>query len=65
MQAAQNNFAGAMRTSSLLQRFPDIDIGTLQDPPSVAHAIRAVLLLPPDTVVAGLMLVPIHETCWP
>uniref|UniRef100_UPI0031D7167D SDR family oxidoreductase n=1 Tax=Achromobacter sp. TaxID=134375 RepID=UPI0031D7167D len=43
--------AGGMRTPFLLDRFPDIDTGTLQDPANVARAVRFVLTQPPETVV--------------
>src|SRR5690606_14452263 len=38
--------AGGMRTPFLLDRFPDIDAGTLQDPQNVARAVRFVLTQP-------------------
>jgi NAD(P)-dependent dehydrogenase (short-subunit alcohol dehydrogenase family) len=57
--------AGGMRTPFLLDRFPDLDPDTLQDPANVAQAIRSVLLLPPATVVAELTVLPMQETSWP
>ena len=57
--------AGGMRTPFLLDRFPDIDPGTLQEPATVAAAIRSVLLLPPESVVAEIMVLPMRETSWP
>lgn len=57
--------AGGMRTPFLLERFPDLDPSTLQDPTDVANAIRAVLLMPPATVVAELTVLPVQETSWP
>lgn len=57
--------AGGMRTPFLLDRFPDIDQGALQDPANVAEAITSVLLLPPSTVVAELTVLPMRETSWP
>jgi NAD(P)-dependent dehydrogenase (short-subunit alcohol dehydrogenase family) len=57
--------AGGMRTPFLLDRFPDIDAGALQDPMTVALAIRAVLLLPRESVVAEIMVLPMRETSWP
>jgi NAD(P)-dependent dehydrogenase (short-subunit alcohol dehydrogenase family) len=57
--------AGGMRTPFLLDRFPDIDGTTLQEPLDVAHAIRAVLLLPPASVVAELTVLPMRESSWP
>jgi NAD(P)-dependent dehydrogenase (short-subunit alcohol dehydrogenase family) len=57
--------AGGMRTPFLLDRFPDLDPAALQDPANVAEAIRSVLLLPPQTVVAELTVLPMQETSWP
>lgn len=57
--------AGGMRTPFLLERFPDIDPATLQDPVDVARAIKAVLLMPPGTVVAELTVLPLRESSWP
>jgi NAD(P)-dependent dehydrogenase (short-subunit alcohol dehydrogenase family) len=57
--------AGGMRTPFLLNRFPDIDIATLQDPLNVAKAVKSVLLLPPETVIAEITVLPMQETSWP
>jgi NAD(P)-dependent dehydrogenase (short-subunit alcohol dehydrogenase family) len=57
--------AGGMRTPFLLDRFPDIDPSMLQDPLNVARAIKSVLLLPDDSVVAEITVVPLQETSWP
>ena len=57
--------AGGMRTPFLLDRFPDIDAGCLQDPVNVAQAIRAVLLMPDESVVAELTVLPMRESSWP
>lgn len=57
--------AGGMRTPFLLDRFPDIDAGALQEPASVAAAIRSLLLLPPESVVAEITVLPMRETSWP
>jgi NAD(P)-dependent dehydrogenase (short-subunit alcohol dehydrogenase family) len=57
--------AGGMRTPFLLDRFPELDPATLQDPATVAEAIAAVLLLPPGSVVAELTVLPPQETSWP
>ena len=56
---------GGMRTPFLLDRFPDIDIETLQDPMNVARTIKSVLLLPAETVIPELMVLPMRETSWP
>jgi NAD(P)-dependent dehydrogenase (short-subunit alcohol dehydrogenase family) len=57
--------AGGMRTPFLLDRFPDLDPGKLQDPMNVASAIRSVLLMPPQTVVPEITVLPMQETSWP
>ena len=57
--------AGGMRTPFLLDRFPEIDLTTLQDPLNVARTVQAVLTLPDDTVVAEITVLPLHETSWP
>jgi NAD(P)-dependent dehydrogenase (short-subunit alcohol dehydrogenase family) len=57
--------AGGMRTPFLLERFPELDPGTLQDPGHVAEAIRSVLLLPASSVVAELTVLPLQESSWP
>jgi NAD(P)-dependent dehydrogenase (short-subunit alcohol dehydrogenase family) len=57
--------AGGMRTPFLLDRFPDLDPAKLQDPANVAAAIRSVLLLPPETVVPEITVLPMQETSWP
>jgi NAD(P)-dependent dehydrogenase (short-subunit alcohol dehydrogenase family) len=57
--------AGGMRTPFLLDRFPDIDPETLQDPANVARAVRFALLQPAGTVIPELMVLPMRETSWP
>ncbi|HJU06215.1 MAG TPA: SDR family oxidoreductase [Nitrospiraceae bacterium] len=57
--------SGGMRTPFLLDRFPDIDTATLQDPKNVAETIRCILTLPPETVVPEIMVIPMRETSWP
>lgn len=57
--------AGGMRTPFLLDRFPDIDPGTLQDPAGVARAVCFALTQPEETVVPELMVLPMRETSWP
>jgi NAD(P)-dependent dehydrogenase (short-subunit alcohol dehydrogenase family) len=57
--------AGGMRTPFLLDRFPDIDVSTLQDPMNVAVAVKSVLLLPEQTVIPEIMVLPMQETSWP
>jgi len=57
--------SGGMRTPFLLDRFPDIDTTTLQDPRNVAETVRCLLMLPPETVVPEVMIIPMRETSWP
>jgi NAD(P)-dependent dehydrogenase (short-subunit alcohol dehydrogenase family) len=57
--------AGGMRTPFLLERFPDIDPGLLQDPMNVAHAVRYVLTQPDETVIPEMTVLPMRETSWP
>lgn len=57
--------AGGMRTPFLLDRFPGIDVDTLQDPANVAQAVKAVLMLPEQTVIPEIMVLPMRETSWP
>jgi NAD(P)-dependent dehydrogenase (short-subunit alcohol dehydrogenase family) len=57
--------AGGMRTPFLLDRFPELDPGALQDPADVAQAILGVLLLPRSSVVPELTVLPVRETSWP
>lgn len=57
--------AGGMRTPFLLDRFPDIDVSTLQDPVNVAKAVKSVMLLPEQTVIPEVMVLPMKESSWP
>lgn len=57
--------AGNMRTPFLLERFPGIDPATLQEPRTVAEAIRSVLLLPAGSTVAEITVLPLQERSWP
>jgi NAD(P)-dependent dehydrogenase (short-subunit alcohol dehydrogenase family) len=57
--------AGGMRTPFLLDRFPDLDPGLLQDPRNVARAVQFVLEQPLETVVPELTVLPMGETSWP
>jgi NAD(P)-dependent dehydrogenase (short-subunit alcohol dehydrogenase family) len=57
--------AGGMRTPFLLDRFPDLDPGLLQDPRNVADSVRFVLTQPAETVIPELMVIPMRETSWP
>lgn len=57
--------AGGMRTPFLLDRFPDIDTATLQDPRNVAETVVFVLTRPAETVIPEIMVLPMTETSWP
>ncbi|MEW5895811.1 MAG: SDR family oxidoreductase [Candidatus Omnitrophota bacterium] len=57
--------SGGMRTPFLLDRFPDIDQETLQDPENVARTIRFILEQPFETVIPEVMVIPMKETSWP
>lgn len=57
--------SGGLRTPFLLDRFPDIDVSTLQDPANVAETVRFVLLQPMETVIPEIMVLPMRETSWP
>lgn len=57
--------AGGMKTPFLLDRFPDIDQNTLQDPENVAENIKYILQGPQETAVPEIMVIPLHETSWP
>ncbi len=57
--------AGGMKTPFLLDRFPDLDPGLLQDPMNVARAIMPVLLMPAESVIPELTILPMRETSWP
>jgi NAD(P)-dependent dehydrogenase (short-subunit alcohol dehydrogenase family) len=56
---------GGMQTPFLLERFPDIDVTTLQDPKNVAQVIRFLLTLPEETHIPEIMILPKKETSWP
>jgi len=57
--------AGGMRTPFLLDRFPDLDPGLLQDPANVAETVRFVLSQPDETVIPEVLVLPMRETSWP
>jgi NAD(P)-dependent dehydrogenase (short-subunit alcohol dehydrogenase family) len=57
--------AGGMRTPFLLDRFPDINVETLQDPKNVAEVIAFLLTMPDETVIPELMVIPMRESSWP
>jgi NAD(P)-dependent dehydrogenase (short-subunit alcohol dehydrogenase family) len=57
--------AGGMRTPFLLERFPDLDPGLLQDAAHVAATVLFVLTQPSETVVPEVTVLPMRETSWP
>jgi NAD(P)-dependent dehydrogenase (short-subunit alcohol dehydrogenase family) len=57
--------AGGMRTPFLLDRFPDIDAGVLQDPVNVAKTVRFLLTLPEESVIPEVLVIPMRESSWP
>ena len=57
--------AGGMRTPFLLDRFPDLDPGILQDPRNVARAVLFALTQPEGTVIPEITVLPTHESSWP
>lgn len=57
--------SGGMRTPFILERFPDVDQSTLQDPAAVANTVRFVLEQPPESVIPEVMVIPVKETSWP
>jgi NAD(P)-dependent dehydrogenase (short-subunit alcohol dehydrogenase family) len=57
--------SGGMKTPFLLDRFPDLDTATLQDPRNVAETVKFVLSLPDETVIPEVMVFPMRETSWP
>lgn len=57
--------SGGMRTPFLLDRFPDIDLSTLQDARNVAETVLFVVTRPRDAVIPELMVLPMGETSWP
>jgi NAD(P)-dependent dehydrogenase (short-subunit alcohol dehydrogenase family) len=57
--------AGGMRTPFLLDRFPDLDPGVLQDPANVASTIVFLLMQPAESVIPEVMVIPMRESSWP
>ncbi len=56
---------GGMRTGFILDRFPEVDVNTLQDPYSVARSVLHVLTSPAESIIPEMMVLPLHETSWP
>ena len=57
--------SGGMRTPFLLERFPDLDLSTLQDPKNVAKTVLYLFMQPEETVISEMMVLPMKETSWP
>ncbi len=57
--------AGGMKTPFILNRFPDTPLEVLQNPERVAEIIKCVLLVPEESVVPEVMVLPMQETSWP
>ena len=57
--------AGGMRTPFLTERFPDLDLSTLQDPKNVAQTVLYLLMQPSETVIPEIMVLPMKESSWP
>ena len=57
--------ASGMRTPFLLERFPEIDPDTLQDPLQVATVICSVSCLPAACVVPEITILPLQVNSWP
>ncbi|MBE9167007.1 SDR family oxidoreductase [Pleurocapsales cyanobacterium LEGE 06147] len=57
--------AGGMRTPFLLERFPELDLTTLQDPKNVAQTVLYLLMQPTETVIPEMMVLPMKESSWP
>ncbi len=56
--------AGGMKTPFILDRFPEAE-PNLQEPRNVAETIRFVLMMPAETVIPEVMVIPMKETSWP
>lgn len=56
---------GGMKTPFLLDRFPDIDTTTLQPPENVARVISQILMMPAESVISEVMVLPMKESSWP
>lgn len=56
---------GGMATPFMLNRFPQLDPSSLQEPANVALAICQLLQLPLESVVPEITILPMRETSWP
>lgn len=57
--------SGGMRTPFITERFPNVDLGTLQDPQLVADALLFVVCLPATTHVPELVISPMRGSSFP
>lgn len=57
--------SGGLRTPFILDRFPDVDPGVLQDPRAVAEAILFAVKMPAESVIPEMMVLPMRESSWP
>lgn len=57
--------SGGMRTPFILDRFPEVDPNTLQDPIHVAKTVLFILKQADETVIPEVMVLPLNETSWP
>ena len=57
--------SGGMRTPFITERFPNVDLGTLQDPQLVADALLFVVGLPASTHVPELVISPMRDGSFP
>jgi NADP-dependent 3-hydroxy acid dehydrogenase YdfG len=70
-EARKNNvkvsvvISGGMKTPFILDRFPDVDPNSLQDPQNVAQTILFILTQPAQTIIPEVMVIPMTETSWP
>jgi NADP-dependent 3-hydroxy acid dehydrogenase YdfG len=54
-----------MRTSLLLDRFPNLDQSKIMDPAEVAKVVRFVLELPEEIAIPDLFMMSTKEETWP
>jgi NAD(P)-dependent dehydrogenase (short-subunit alcohol dehydrogenase family) len=57
--------SGGMRTPFITERFPGIDVDTLQDPQLVADALLFAVSLPPSTHIPELVISPMRDMSFP
>ena len=57
--------AVSVTLGQLIERFPDLDPGLLQDAANVAATVTFVLTQPDESVVPEVTVLPMRETSWP